>query len=76
MKIAELIVHETSHQYYHYAHLATVFSNGMDTSSRRDEPAAERWATFGGRATRELEEVVATGGASLGRREVQEAAAR
>lgn len=30
LKMAELLVHETSHQYYHYGQLQTLFSNGMD----------------------------------------------
>jgi hypothetical protein len=30
LKIAELLVHESSHQYYHFAELGTRFTNGID----------------------------------------------
>jgi hypothetical protein len=30
LKLAELLVHETSHQYYHFAQYRTTFSNGKD----------------------------------------------
>lgn len=30
LKIAELLVHETCHQYFHFGQLNTLFSNGMD----------------------------------------------
>lgn len=32
LKLAELLVHETSHQYYHVAQVRTSFSNGSDQS--------------------------------------------
>jgi hypothetical protein len=32
LKVAELLVHECSHQYFHYGLLDTLFSNGMDTA--------------------------------------------
>jgi HEXXH motif-containing protein len=30
LKIAELLVHECSHQFYHFGQLDTLFTNGMD----------------------------------------------
>lgn len=32
LKIAEMLVHECSHQYFHFGLLDTLFTNGMDTS--------------------------------------------
>jgi HEXXH motif-containing protein len=30
LKVAELLVHETSHQYFHYSQFNTLFTNGLD----------------------------------------------